>query len=213
MLRVAVAAPGDLLRESIESCLKDSTEHVPQSVRSARELIKSVETKQVDAVILDDQFDTTTSLGNLVAALRKINPQLIIVVIGTYADGMLIYELFEVGLNGYLFRGDDLRPLIEASLQATSANKPYLSPTASTEYAIATQSRVVQLDSKSRRILRLLARGVKVKEIAIALDMEERQVRYHYEKLFPRFGVTTKDELLIEVGLQGYLREDKEYVS
>ncbi len=211
MLRVAIASAGDLLRDSIESCLKDSTSF--KSVRGVQELLQAVETKQVDALILDDQFDNTTWLGNLVVALRKLNPQLIIVVIGTWADGMLIYELFDAGISGYLFRGDELRSLIDSSLQAACAGKPYLSPTASIEYTIATHSGLTQLDSISRRILRLMGRGVKVKEIAIALDMNERKVRYQLEKLFSRFGVTSKEDLLTQVGLMGYLREDKEYLA
>src|SRR5258708_26615237 len=89
MLRVAVAASGDLLRDSIHSCLSGSVRAAPKTVSNVRELLVAVETKQVDAVILDDQFDTTAWLGNLVVALRQIGGNdLIIVVVGTFLDGM-----------------------------------------------------------------------------------------------------------------------------
>lgn len=211
MLRVVIAAAGDLLRDSIQSCLKDSLEVQPQAVRSIADLLQAVEKTEVDAVILDDQFDPTAWLGDLVAALRKINPTFIIVVVGSFPDGMLIYELLEAGASGYLYRGDEVGSLIEVSLQSACAKRPYLSPSAATEYAIATQSSLFQVDAQCRQILRMLWRGLKVKEVATALALEPSQVYWQVRKLEGRFGVNTIEAMLVQARLQGYLRDAKEY--
>lgn len=212
--RVAIAAAGDLLLDAIQRELQDITGVECSGVRSIPELLTRIQSGQVDAVILDDQFEQTTWIGNVVTALKKICPRIGIIVIGTFADGGLIYELFESGIAGYLYRGDELRPLLEPALRSVHANRLYLSPTASSEYSSTVQSgrcRQWQLDADTKAVLRLMAAGLSVTEISAALGIKTRRVYWLRTKLRHRFNAATNESVIVAAGLQGYLRLDSDF--
>jgi DNA-binding NarL/FixJ family response regulator len=212
-LRVAVAAAGDLLLESIRGSLRDCLGLDCAAYKDTAQLQIALKSGRLDVLILDDLFDQTTWIGSLVEALRILAPRISIIIIGSFADGALICELLQAGIVGYLYRGDELRPLFEASLRAVRAHKPYFSPTASSEYAVAVQSGRGQhwhLDRESKTVLRMLASGMSVNEIAAELRVKPRHIYRLRTKLRKRFNAATNEAVIVAAALQGYLRGDKE---
>src|SRR5260370_25585809 len=108
MLRVGSAVGGDLLRESAHNCLQDRHDLHTCLVQAVSEIMTLLRMQPLDALVLDDQFDQATWIGTLVSALKQAAPHTAILVIGSFANGAFIYELLDVGIDGYLFRGDDL---------------------------------------------------------------------------------------------------------
>src|ERR1700690_1356802 len=97
-LRVGIAVAGDLLRDSVRSCLQDSLVLEPYSARSVRDVTHLIQNQQIHALILDDQFDPHTWIGHLVSRFKQDAADqgldLAILLVGSFADGALIYELF-----------------------------------------------------------------------------------------------------------------------
>jgi DNA-binding NarL/FixJ family response regulator len=218
MLRVGVAVAGDLLRESISGCLQDNPSMEVHPARSVREVMYLIQKQQIRALILDDQFDPNTWIGHLVSRFKQDaadnGVDLAILIVGSFADGALIRELFEAGIDGYLFRGDDLRPLFAASIETICVHKPYLSPTVSSEYTQMLHSgrgrkKSWLLDNESKKVLRMLADGKRVPEIAQALNCNTRRVYWLRTKLRRRFHATTNEKVIMQAELQGYLKSDK----
>ncbi len=209
MFRVGIAVAGDLLLDPIKQSLKENLVTEPCVVQNIAQLMAKLSENAVDALILDDQFDYGSWIGNLVVAIKEKAPHIAIIIIGTFADGVLIYELLDLGISSYLYRGDDLRPLFEVSLRSACLNKPYLSPTASSEYTVAVQSGRCQqwaLEPESKSVLRMLAAGKSVNEIAAVLHIAPRRVYWLRSKLRQRFKAETNEALVAAAGLQGYLR-------
>src|SRR5436305_307449 len=109
-LRVGIAVAGDLLRDSVSGCLQDSALMEVHSAQSVQTVMLLIQEHKIDALILDDQFHQGTWIGHLVSQFKQSAADhgldLAILMIGSFADGSLIYELFEAGIDGYLFRGD-----------------------------------------------------------------------------------------------------------
>jgi len=213
MLRVGIAIAGDLLRESVRDCLVDNLAIETCAVYSVRQAMSLLQERQLDVLILDDQFDHSTWIGHLVSTFKEVTADIAIIIVGSFADGSLIYELFEAGADGYLYRGDDLRPLFNTSVETVSVHKPYLSPTATSEYAQVVHSQRTRqtwtLDAKSRQVLRMLAAGKHIQEIATELNLKDRQVYWIRTKLRRRFQATTNEEIIVHAGLQGYLKAER----
>ena len=107
MMRVALAIAGDLLLEPIQQSLKESLLSGACVVRDIPQLMARLSDGALDAVILDDQFDYGRWIGSLVSTIKEKAPEVAIIVVGTFADGVLIYELFDAGISSYLYRGDE----------------------------------------------------------------------------------------------------------
>src|SRR5437016_3689846 len=100
MLQVGLAIAGDLLLDAIESDLRDR----------ARE-------NDLDVLILDEPFSAYTPglLRALCDALAGI------VLIGDITGAAHIERLLGAGVDAYLYRGDALRPLLDAALKSAFA--------------------------------------------------------------------------------------------
>src|SRR5260221_10180091 len=97
MLRVGIAIAGDLLRESVRDCLVDNLAIETCAVYSVRQAMSLLQERQLDVLILDDQFDQAYWIGHLVSSFKEATADIAIIIVGSFADGSLIYELFEAG--------------------------------------------------------------------------------------------------------------------
>jgi DNA-binding NarL/FixJ family response regulator len=111
---------------------------------------------------------------------------------------------------GYFFSGDDLHECLLPGLNTVIHNRPYLSPTANAEYLVTMQSplRDWQLDSESRAVLRLLARGLHISEIAAQMDVPLRRIYWVRQKLRKRFGANTNEHLISMAATEGFTYTD-----
>jgi DNA-binding NarL/FixJ family response regulator len=125
---------------------------------------------------------------------------------GTLSDGLLIRDLFAVGACGYLAAGDDLPACLLTAVDTVLRERPYLSPTANSEYLITmhTRDRNWKLDAEARAVLRLLAQSFTVGRIAAQLQVKPRRVYWVREKLRYRFGATTNEHLISWAVMEGF---------
>src|SRR5437868_7109920 len=68
MLRIGIAIAGDLLRESIRDCLVGNPAMETCAAYSVRQVMSLLQERQLDVLILDDQFDHSTWIGHLVSS-------------------------------------------------------------------------------------------------------------------------------------------------
>ena len=142
----------------------------------------------------------------LVERLKNAAPQSRLVVLGGQVDGLLVRDLFACSVLGYLFLGDDLGDCLPPALGTVLNNRPYLSPTANAEYLVAMQSplRNWQLDSEARAVLRLLARGLHISQIAEQMDVPLRRIYWVRQKLRKCFGDNTNEHLISMAVSEGF---------
>src|SRR5258708_28364919 len=210
-MRVLIASAGDLLAEAIQHCLQPLPDVELCFAPDTAALLYHIECQPPDVLLLDDLFEQEEWIGSLVIRLKELAPCIEIIVIGTYADGSLVAELFEAGIKGFLYRGDVLRPRIENALRTVRAGKPYLSLSASSAYLIALRSRTTQTlqrDKEALFVLRLLAMGKNIPEIAASLGVKPRRVYCVQPKLRQRFNVPTNEAVISKASQPGYLRSN-----
>lgn len=169
-------------------------------------LIEVAKTLQPDILLLGDRFDPLIDTLALVEQARYAAPSVRIIVMGTSINGLVIRDLFTMGVCGYLAVGDDLSSYLLTALDVVLREYPYLSPTANAEYLLTMQgcNRDWQLDPEARAILRLLASGCTAREIAARLQLKLRRVYWVTEKLRARFGASTNEHLISLVTAEGF---------
>lgn len=139
--------------------------------------------------------------------LRETVPLAKLLVMGALADGLLVRDLFHVGADGYLYKGDDLCEIPITAIETVMLDRPYLSPTANAEYLIAMQSPNAheRLDLESRQVLQLLAHGEHAGEISERMGIDKRRVYWVREKLRRRFGAKTNEHLIQRAAAEGFI--------
>lgn len=203
---ILIADGSSLTVVGAETLLKGRTDTVITRAVNGDELTELASTMQPDIVLFGDRFDPLRDTLALVERLTYVTPSSHIIVMGTSSDGLLIRDLFTMGVCGYLAAGDDLSSCLLIGIETVLRERPYLSPTANAEYLIAMQSsdRAWKLDAEARSVLRMLAGGCTVREIAAQMQLTRRRVYWVCEKMRTRFGAATNEHLISRAAAEGF---------
>jgi DNA-binding NarL/FixJ family response regulator len=209
---IVIADDADLIILGVCAALESnrlqttSRYRVVGQARSLPALRAAVEDGQPDVVILSEWIYGIDVLS-AVEQISQLRPTVKVIVMGGLADGLLIRDLFTYGVNGYLYKSDDLGELLITAIETVLRGRPYLSPTANAEYIIAMQSpdANARLDPEARQVLQLLAHGDHVGQIGQQLGIGVRRVYWVREKLRRRFGAKTNEHLISRAAAEGFI--------
>ncbi|MBN8637908.1 MAG: response regulator transcription factor [Anaerolineae bacterium] len=206
MTHILIADSSSLTVLGAETLLKGRAHTFTTTAENADDLCTRAERYQPALILLGDPFDPLVDLFTLVDRLRRYAPQTPIIVMGTTGAGLIIHDLFYLGIRGYLTKEDDLADCLLTAVDVVLRDRPYLSPTANSEYLLALQTKqeIWQLDEDERTVLRLLARGHTAREIAAQLQVSRRRVYWITEKLRYRFGAATNEHLINRANTEGF---------
>jgi len=210
-IQLLLADEADLVLIGAQAILKDRPDwEVIQTARSGGELLDAARRWQPDIILFNEHLDPLIDVLALVERLKQAAPNSRQIVLGSKVDGLLVRDLFVCGVLGYLFTGDDLGDCLIPALTTVMNNRPYLSPTANAEYLVAMKSplRDWKLDSEARAVLRLLARGMHINDIAMQLDVPQRRIYWVRQKLRRRFGANTNEHLISMAVAEGFTSTD-----
>ncbi|MBK8138439.1 MAG: response regulator transcription factor [Chloroflexi bacterium] len=203
---ILIADSSSLTVVGAETLLKGRADTEITKVENGSALLKAAETAQPDLILIGDRFDPLIDTLALVERIHRAAPSIRVIVMGTPSDGLLIRDYFAVGAIGYLMVGDDLTTCLRKAVELALKNRPYLSPTANAEYLVAMKSplRDWKLDAEARTVLRLLARGSNIADIANQLNIPLRRAYWVRLKLRRRFGASTNEHLISMALQEGY---------
>lgn len=205
-IRVVIADDADLTILGAQSViLADHRYCTVGTARSMEDLLVIVEQEQPDIVLLNEWFHGIDILS-AVEQLKAAIPRARLVVMGALVEGLLIRDLFACGVNGYLYKSDDLQDCLITALDTVMRERPYLSPTANSEYLIALHSLQPEgyLDAEAREVLNRLAKGIHASQIAHELGITQRRVYWVRQKLRQRFGAKTNEHLIHRAAAEGF---------
>ena len=115
-----------------------------------------------------------------------------------HTDTLLAAEAMRSGAAGYVLKHAAGDELLEA-IHAVMAGHAYLTPLITRQVLqlkAATSAPGYELTPRQRDVLRLLAQGKRMKEIAAALDISVRTVEDHKSKLMQSVGLDSTADLI-----------------
>jgi two-component system, NarL family, response regulator NreC len=178
--RIILADDHTMFREGLAWLLPAEMELVG-TASSGKELIDAARRLKPDIVVADL---TMPDLGGLDALeiLRPEQPLLRFVILTVHADPAIAAAALRQGATAYVVKHAAGEELVEA-LRLAAAGRTYVSPLVSGEVmrrlAEGVPSPADALTQRQREVLRLLAEGLRVKEIAARLGLSIRTVETH----------------------------------
>jgi len=206
MTSIVLADDMDLVTSGARAALIQRVEwQISAECHALSELDRTLKAQPPEVLVCGDRLDPALDAFKLLALLRSRSRHMRIILLGSVSDGLLIGELFDAGMNGYLYRAHPLRDFLPTAVQSVLLGYPYLSPTANAEYIVALHhGREWRLDAEAHMVLELLAKGRHAGEIATTLQIPLRRVYKIREKLRRRFGATTNEHLIIRAAAEGF---------
>ena len=188
-----------LVLEGIRRLL-DSKYNVVASVENGRLLVSEALRLKPEIVVLDI---TMPILNGIDAAreIRKAMPETRFVFVSMHANAVYVRKAMEAGASGYVLKSGASDELLQA-IELARKGRRYLSPGLGQDVIEDIQARpktssrhTLDLTSRQRQILQLIAEGKQNKEVASILHVSVRTVEFHRSRLMSRLGARSAAEL------------------
>ncbi|HEV7215487.1 MAG TPA: response regulator transcription factor [Chloroflexota bacterium] len=193
-IRLVVIDDHPVVREGLVALLEDEAGfQVVAAAGSAEQALRLVEQQQPDVLLLDLELpgiDGVTAIPKLSA----IAPALRIIVFSAYGGGERLLGAIKAGARGYLLKGASGEELARAIRTVHGGGTALESGLAETLMAAVRGPRPggPALSRREQEVLHLLAQGLANKQIARALTISERTVKFHVTSIFNKLGADNR---------------------
>ena len=211
-IRIVVADDHPVVRDGLVAMLRVGPEFdVVGEATNGVEAVRLVQEKSPDVLLLDLEMPGLDGVAVL-RRLRELDSPTRAIVFTVFDTDERIIAAVEAGARGYLLKGVP-RAEIFTAIRVVHAGGSLLQPVVATRVLehVASRGRggtsspdEIALTPRETSVLQLLARGRSNKQIAAALGVSERTVKFHVSALFTKLGATNRTEAVtraIQAGL------------
>ena len=142
----------------------------------------------------------------VVAAIRAVLPRARLMILTSYASDEDIYQALRAGARGYLLKDATGEQLIEC-LREVYQGRTCIPPAIAAK--LAERVGTVELTTREREVLGLIAKGKGNREIGSSLAVTEGTVKVHVNNILTKLGVASRTEAVNIAVRRGLVRIDE----
>ena len=202
-VRIVVADDQRLFRESIAGILGMEAGFTVVAVASnGLEALEAARQLQPHVVLLDVKMPDMDGI----AATRYIKaefPEMRVVLLTTFTTDDFLLEGLAAGANGYLLKDMSAAGLVSA-IQSVCSGEQVTAQDISNRMMQLLARQLPEkglcsdgLTSREIETLKLIARGMIAKEIALALEISEKTVRNHISSIYRKLNIYDRSQMVI----------------
>ena len=206
MIRVLVVDDHPIVREGLVSVLEDQPDFkVIGSAGSAEEALALAERLGPDVVLLDLELPGLDGVA-AIPRLLAVSPETRVLVFTAYDTDERVFGALKAGARGYLLKGATTADIARA-IRVVHEGGSHLEPRIAAKLVAevnAPRRPGGLLGQREQAVLPLIAAGLSNKQIAQALGVSERTVKFHITSIFHKLGADNRAQavaLAVQRGL------------
>jgi DNA-binding NarL/FixJ family response regulator len=169
-----------------------------------QEAVAKFREHQPDIVVMDLRMPTLGGVEAIIQ-IRKEFPVSHIIVLTTYEGDEDIHRALEAGARAYLLK-DMVRTELLQTIREVLAGHRHISPTAAARLAEHTPR--IGLSERELQVLKLIAKGLRNKEIGANLNIAEDTVKIHIKNIFEKLDVIDRTQAVVMASQRGFIHLD-----
>jgi two-component system invasion response regulator UvrY len=208
MIRALIADDHAVVRQGLKQILGDTPEMVVAGeATNGQEVLDKIRAETWDVVVLDISLPDRSGL-DILKQLRSERPKLPVLVLSMHSEDQYAMRVLKAGASGYLTKDSAPDELVKAIRKVVSGGR-YVSSFLAEKLAfeIGTDSSRLPHETLSDRefqVLRLIAAGKSVTEIAAELYLSVKTVSTYRARVLQKMNLGTNAEL-IHYAMQNHL--------
>ena len=197
--KILIVDDHQIVIEGIKGALKDYPElDVRGEALDGVQALEQVRSLRPDIVIMDICMPHMNGI-EATRRIKRLAPDVRVIIFTMYSNREYIIKMFKIGVSGYVLKESPLSELILA-INAAKKGGTYFGTTArmilsehlkDVEGAKSDEGNFESLSMREREVLKLLADGKTVKEIAGQLCISPKTVESHKYHIMTKLGVRT----------------------
>ena len=200
-INISIVEDNDKLRATLARVI-DRAEgfHCASDYGSAEDALADLPKIKPDVVLMDINLPGINGV-ECVRQLKKLMPQLQVMMLTVYEDTENIFNALAAGANGYMLKRTPAKELIEAIREVQRGGSPMTTHIArlvvqsfQQPVAVAAASGGGELSEREQQVLDLLAQGLIYKEIGEKLGISYETVHTYIRRIYEKLQVRTRTE-------------------
>lgn len=192
IFRIVIADDHKLVRAGLVMLISDMHGYeVVAEASDGQEAVELAQSLKPDMILLDIQMPRLSGLDCL-AQIRKCQPDAKILMLSMHANAEHVRRSLELGAQGYLLKDATITEL-ELALKTVLSGNIWLSAMISPHILAKpaeSGEQEVDLTPRQQIVLKRMAEGSSVKEIAYELDLSVKTVETYRAQIMERLGLS-----------------------
>jgi two-component system response regulator NreC len=203
-IRILLTDDHTLFRQGIKTLLSAEADlDIVGEAANGTEAVEKVSELRPDLVLMDIGMPGLSSF-EATRQIKKVRPDTKVLFLTMYDDEDYLVQCMEVGASGYVLKDSPAQQLL-AAIRDVHRGGSYLSPRMLSQLVDDFRSRIksahrqprfATLTTREKEILKFLAEGESVKEIASGLNLSVKTVEAHKFNLMRKLDIHNKAHLV-----------------
>ena len=212
-IRIVVADDHTIVREGLKQILSAASDlSVVGEAQDGHQVMERVRQMEFDLLLLDMSMPGKSGI-ELIKQVRSEKPRLRILVLSMHEEKQYAVRAIKAGAAGYLTKESASEQLVSA-IRKVAAGGAFISSAVAEQIALGAMPDAAgpphsSLSDREFQVLRMIASGRTVSEIANELSLSVKTVSTHKARLMQKMGITNQADL-IRYALNHRLIEDPE---
>ena len=190
-IRILVADDHPILREGLVSLInRQQGMQVVAEAGDGFEAVTQFSRISPDVAVIDLRMPAMNGIETL-TAIRQHDPQARLVILTSFASDEDIYQALQAGARGYLVKDASAEELVRC-LRTVHEGGTFIPPAVA--HKLAERVGSVELTTREREVLALVAKGLGNREIGESLDVTEGTIKVHVNNILNKLGVASRTE-------------------
>lgn len=196
-IRILIAEDQQLVRQGLAALLKAEDIEIVGEAEDGEAAVDMARSQRPDIVLMDLSMPVLDGV-EATRRIKRVAPQIKVLILTVANCERRVAEALAAGADGYALKklGHDE---LMAAITAVRSGKHYLGPglneEAVREYLDGADTVAVALTAREREVLRLIAQGLKNREIAETLSIAIKTVETHRTKIMQKLDLHNSAEL------------------
>jgi len=194
-IRLLIADDHVMFAQGLESLLHDEFELLG-TAGNGEELVEATLRLQPDVILVDISMPVLNGF-DAVRRIKEAGSQVKIIFLTMHDDATLVSEAFRCGASGYILKHSAGEELVNAIREVANGNN-YVSPLVTNlpSEPLMAHAQKTSITPRQREVLKLISRGLTMKEIASQLNISTRTAETHKYEMMQTLGVETTADLI-----------------
>ncbi len=200
MIRILIADDHAILRRGLREILVRELEGaVCGEAEDAKQLLAQVRSRDWDLVILDVSMPGRSGV-DVLRDLKRMRPKLPVLVLSMHPEDQYGKRVFKAGASGYMNKESAPEELIRAIRKVLGGGR-YVSPALAEKLAWDLSGEAERplheaLSDREMEVLRMIASGKAVSQIAVELHLSVTTVSTYRARILEKMNMTNSAELM-----------------
>lgn len=200
MTRIMLADDHALMREGLKQLFNlDGEIQVVAEAENGASVLEKLRTIQIDLLLLDISMPGISG-ESLVARIHCHYPALPILVLSMHNESQVVVRALRAGATGYLTKDQNPEVLMTA-IRKVAAGIRYIDPRLVEKIALSSvwpgqSSGLDSLSNRELQVMRFLAQGLSVNQIAEQLVISNKTVSTHKVRLMEKMGFDNNADIV-----------------